>query len=176
MLNEFFGGKDSPWLIWRCVDFTLYLSLALLTAGMLIVVALQVYYRFVLNDPLDWSEEVARYLFVWLSFLGAAVGVRHRVHLGIDTLEKSLDPQKYRYIATIINLVILLFLGFIFFFSFRVLNVVGHQSSPAVGISMLYPYLAVPVGALFMGINLVRITVEIWTGTAKAEFHVEETI
>ena len=48
--------------------------LSLVMTVMLVVVTLQVWYRFVLNDPLAWSEELARYLFVWSSFIGSAVG------------------------------------------------------------------------------------------------------
>ena len=51
---------------------------------MTVVVFLQVVYRYVLTQPLHWSEELARYLFVWLSILGATLGLQKRGHFGLD--------------------------------------------------------------------------------------------
>ena len=66
----------------------IYLSLsALCTAGFLVVVSLQVFYRFVLELPFVWSEEAARYLFVWAAFLGAAVAIGRREHFSITLLK-----------------------------------------------------------------------------------------
>ena len=70
--------------------------LALLMAAMVAVISAQVWCRFVLNDPLAWSEEAGRYLFVWISFMGAAAGVRYQAHLGIDLLQKFLPARPYR--------------------------------------------------------------------------------
>lgn len=55
-------------------------------AALTVVVSLQVFTRFVLEAPLIWSEEVARFLFFWTVLLGAALSVRHRRHFIIDVL------------------------------------------------------------------------------------------
>jgi len=71
----------------KILDRVINWVLFLLMASMVVIIAAQVWYRFVMNDPLDWSEELGRYLFVWISFMGAAAGIRYQVHLGIDIIE-----------------------------------------------------------------------------------------
>jgi TRAP-type C4-dicarboxylate transport system permease small subunit len=139
----------------RCINW----FLAMLMAGMVVIVSSQVWYRFILNDPLSWSEEASRYLFVWISFMGAAAGVRYQVHLGIDLMEKILPAGSYRIAVIIVNLIIQVFLLIIIYWGFKILGIIQFQESPSMHISMRYPYMAVPVGSIFMFINSVRITV-----------------
>ena len=58
--------------------------------SMILVVASQVFFRYVLNHSLFWSEELARFQLVWLSFLGASVAYRRKVHPGIDVLTSGM--------------------------------------------------------------------------------------
>jgi TRAP-type C4-dicarboxylate transport system permease small subunit len=141
----------------RIMDRGINWVLAVLMAVMVVVIALQVWYRFILNNPLDWSEELGRYVFVWISFLGAAAGVRYQVHLGIDALEKIVGREAFRYVLVLINIVIQIFLLFVIYWGFTLLTVVRFQTSPSMLIPMTYPYAAVPVGAIFMLINSLRI-------------------
>lgn len=138
----------------RCINW----FLALLMSGMVVIVSAQVWYRFILNDPLSWSEEASRYLFVWISFMGAAAGVRYQVHLGIDLMEKILPAGGYRIAVIIVNLIIQIFLLMIIYWGFKILGVIQFQESPSMHISMRYPYMAVPVGSIFMLINSLRVT------------------
>ena len=139
----------------RCLNW----FLAILMAAMVVVISAQVWYRFVLNNPLSWSEEVGRYLFVWISFIGAGAGVRYQVHLGIDLMEKVLPPRVYRWTVILVNLMIQVFLLVIIYWGFKILGIIKFQQSPSMHISMRYPYMAVPVGAIFMFINSVRVMV-----------------
>lgn len=143
--------------VFRVMDRGINWMLAVLMAVMVVVIALQVWYRFILNNPLDWSEELGRYVFVWISFLGAAAGVRYQVHLGIDVLEKIVGREAFRYVLVLINIVIQIFLLFVIYWGFTLLTVVRFQTSPSMLIPMTYPYAAVPVGAIFMLINSLRI-------------------
>jgi TRAP-type C4-dicarboxylate transport system permease small subunit len=133
--------------------------LALLMAGMVVIISAQVWYRFILNDPLSWSEEAGRYLFVWISFMGAAAGVRYQVHLGIDLMDKLLPPGAYRVVVVLVNLIIQIFLLMIIYWGFKILGIIQFQESPSMHISMRYPYMAVPVGGIFMFINSFRVMV-----------------
>lgn len=153
-------------IIFKIMDRMINWTLALLMAGMVVVIAAQVWYRFVLNDPLDWSEEAGRYLFVWISFMGAAAGVRYHVHLGIDIIQKLSSPATYRVVVILVNLIIQIFLLVVIYWGFKILAIIRFQTSPSMGISMLYPYLAVPMGSLFMLINSLRISWAAKTGTS----------
>jgi len=150
--------------VFKTMDRIVNWALAVLMAAMVVVIAAQVWYRFVMNDPLDWSEEMGRYLFVWISFMGAAAGVRYQVHLGIDLIHKLFAPETYRYVIIFVNLFIQIFLAALIFWGFKILEVIRYQSSPSMGISMVYPYMAVPVGSVFMLINSLRISWAAKTG------------
>lgn len=69
-------------------------SLALLI--MLVVVLYQVFMRYVLNRPPIWSDELARYLYIWMVFLGAALVSRRRAHVGMEYLPDRLPPRARR--------------------------------------------------------------------------------
>jgi TRAP-type C4-dicarboxylate transport system permease small subunit len=144
-------------------DRVLNWTLATIMAVMLVVISAQVFYRFVINDPLDWSEEFGRYLFVWISFLGSAAGVRYRVHLGINLIEKFVSPTVYKGVVIVVHALILAFLYVIVTEGFNVVKVVSFQESASMHIPMSWPYLAVPVGCILMAINAIRVTVEqVW--------------
>lgn len=143
--------------LFEIMDRGINWCLAILMAAMVVVITAQVWYRFVLNDPLAWSEEAGRYLFVWISFMGAAAGVRYQVHLGIDLMDKLLPPAAYRVVVVLVNLIIQIFLLMIIYWGFKILGIIRFQESPSMHISMRYPYMAVPVGAVFMLINSLRV-------------------
>lgn len=66
--------------------------LALLMAAMVVLVFGNVVMRYVFNSGIAISEELSRWLFVWMVFLGAIVGLREHAHLGVDSLVKMLPP------------------------------------------------------------------------------------
>jgi len=161
MIARLFSGMDTivNWI------------LALIMTAMLVVVSAQVWYRFVMNDPLAWSEELARYLFVWISFLGSAVGVRMQVHLGIDLIDKILSPRGRKIMTLAVNLLIQIFLVVVIFWGIRILKVIQFQKSASMGIPMTYPYMAVPVGSVLMLINSLRLS---WSVLLSSESPEEE--
>lgn len=83
---------------------------ALLAASMLVVVLLQVFYRYALEDPLSWPDEIARLLFVWLIFIGTATAVRRQRHIRIDFIYEML-PRGAQVAVQGLQVVLLLGLG-----------------------------------------------------------------
>ncbi|MFA5028472.1 MAG: TRAP transporter small permease, partial [Candidatus Methylomirabilota bacterium] len=75
------------------------------------VVFTSVIFRYLLNRPLAWSEELASLLFAWITFVGAFVGFRTGTHIAIDTLVVFLPDGVRRGIARMVDLVVLLILG-----------------------------------------------------------------
>ena len=63
------------------------------TGGMTIVVLLGVFFRYVLQQPLSWSEEVARYLMIWAASLAVSIGIMRKEHLGITFLISRLPSE-----------------------------------------------------------------------------------
>jgi TRAP-type C4-dicarboxylate transport system permease small subunit len=75
-----------------------------LVSVMTLIVFLQVIYRYILTEPLHWSEEMARYLFVWLSLLGATLAFQRRGHFGFEILVQRFSPRNRRVLGVVIHL------------------------------------------------------------------------
>ena len=127
-------------------------------AVMTVVVIMQVFCRFVLRDSLSWSEELARYLMVWAVFIGASIGVKRGSHVGVEALVIRL-PKRAQIIFKYLGLVIVLvFCAIVLFYGLGILRrqITGHQVSPAMRMPMWWAYLAIPTGALLMGIRFIQ--------------------
>ncbi len=83
------------------------------------VVLLQIFFRYVLGAPLVWSEELSRYLFVWVSFLGWMLAVRHKTHLRVSVVLDAL-PVRLRFgVRVFIEVLVLLFAAALVWLGFR---------------------------------------------------------
>ncbi len=119
-------------------------------AAIVVVVFSQVVSRFIFNAPFSWSEELARYLQVWLILLTSAVVLRKGLHLAVDYAVHALPAPAKRFLR-VVNL------GFIIFFLIVVLISGGmliaataSQKTPALQVPMWLVYLALPVGGFLM--------------------------
>lgn len=126
---------------------------ALCVAAFVVMVALAaaaVFFRFVVNSSLAFPEEVVRYLFVWMVFLGSAVAFRRNMHAAVEMVVNWM-PQWLRHIVlTLANLLCIVFFLVLIVYGIRIVKLVYPQESPALEISMSYVYAAVPVGAAFL--------------------------
>jgi TRAP-type C4-dicarboxylate transport system permease small subunit len=77
--------------------------------GIFACVLAQVVFRYALNDPLTWSEELARYLFIWCAFLGWLIASRRNRHLAIGFLADRVSPRSRALLAIAIQLATLAF-------------------------------------------------------------------
>ena len=114
------------------------------------VVFTSVIFRYLLNRPLAWSEELASLLFAWITFVGAFVGFRTGTHIAIDTLVVFLPDGVRRGIARMVDLVVLLILGLFVWQGVRLTLTTWGLEFPALEISRGYLYLSLPVGASLM--------------------------
>jgi len=123
---------------------------AILLAVMTVLVFLQVLFRYWLQLPLDWGEEVSRYLFIWSAMLGAAIATKRRAHFGIDFLVRALPFPVQTAIAVGVNLCICALMGVVAVQGTKLALSNLSQISPTLAIPMAVPYAAVPVCALLM--------------------------
>jgi len=137
----------------RVLDRSLELLVIVVVVVLVVDVLWQVFTRFILKDPSTWSEELAVFMLVWVSLLGAAVALNRGAHLGIDYFVGKLTPRKRLYTETFAFLCVALF-------SFTVMVLGGiklvtstlrlQQLSPALGIRVGYVYLAIPISGFFL--------------------------
>lgn len=134
--------------------------LVLISAVMVSVIALQVFMRFVLNSSLTWSEELARYCFVWLIYIGISYGVKKQRHIKVDIALILLKDKGKIVLNLIANAFFLFFALFVVFYGYEVAQSLLKfgQKSPSLGISMGIVYLATPIG---MGLTAIRLLQQI---------------
>jgi TRAP-type C4-dicarboxylate transport system permease small subunit len=129
--------------------------LALILGSMTVLVFLSVVLRYVLNNPVTWSEELASLLFAWLTFVGAYVGFRSRSHIAIDTVVVFLPKTLRHGIAGVVDAVVLGILGLFMWQGVRLCLTTWGLEFPALEISRGYLYLSLPVGAALMAVAIV---------------------
>lgn len=132
-------------------------AIAAMMAVLVAVTLLQVYFRYFAGSSLDWSEELARYLFVWIAFLTGAVAVRRRAHVVVDILVVRLPPGLQRGLAVLTVGLTLVFLAFLALYGASLVRLVWTQTTPGLGVSRGYVFLSVPVGAALMFVNLAEV-------------------
>ncbi len=134
----------------RLLDRLMQGVLALLLGSMTLLVFVSVVRRYVLNNPMTWSEECAQMLFAWLTFLGAYVGFRSRSHIIIDTLLIYLPLPLRRALSRFVDLCVLALLLLMVWEGFSLAQTTWSLEFPAMEISRGYLYLSLPVGAVLM--------------------------
>lgn len=122
-------------------------SLILCLAVMGIVLFVQIVMRTFFSAPLKWAEELARYLQIWITFLGIGYGIRRGSHIGMTLLKDRLPPVLKAICGLIVD--VAGFLAFIVLFRTS-LQFLAHQNvvSTAMELPMQLVYLVIPVGAV----------------------------
>ena len=144
--------------------------LVIVMSASVIIVFAQVVTRFILKTPLPWSEEVARFLFIWLIWVGAAYATKERAHIKIDFLVNRLPKAGQTLCLILSTLVWLLFAVFLFYISLVLTQSVmgGGQTGTGSGIPMWIPYSAIPVGMGLMIFRMIQnIIIDLKAGRLK---------
>jgi len=141
-------------------------AIPLIVAGgaMVMVVLAGVLFRYVINDPLMWSEALARYLMVWIGLVGAAITLKHGAHIRINAIRQRL-PRLLRLVGDLA--VALAIAGFLWIMTVEGWSAAwrgANQSVTSLGVSMLWPLLAVPVAGALMLVQHLLHTLLLLTG------------
>lgn len=128
--------------------------LVLLVVAMVAVTFLQVIFRYGLDDSLSWSEELSRYLFIWVIFLGSAAAVRRREHLAVEWLVHSSPPAVRGWLHLVILTVTMAFFVVVVQTGLTLVRNAASQTSTALEISVSYVYAAAPVGGCLALVHL----------------------
>lgn len=142
------------------------------------VIFLQVVMR-QLDSSLSWSEELARYCFIWLVYIGISYGVKKDRHIKVDVVMLLLKNRGKIILTIIANLLFITFAIFVIQYGYDIANQLLNfgQKSPANQIPMGLVYMATPVG---MGLTLIRLiqnlikNIKALRGNSSAKVEVEE--
>lgn len=123
-------------LFYKCLE----ILLILLLSGMALMVFVNVLLRYGFNSGLTVSDEMARYFFVWLTFIGAVVGFREYGHLGVETMVVLLGRRGRLVCMALSNLVILGVSLLFFWGTWKQLPINASMKAPVTGLSMGWVY------------------------------------
>jgi TRAP-type C4-dicarboxylate transport system permease small subunit len=143
--------------IWRAYEGIVNTAAVALFSAMVVVTTMGVFYRYVLNNALPWAEEADRYLFIWLSFVGASVTMRHRGHIAVDLLLRYVSPAWHYRLTLIAQACVLVFLGIVFWASLPVIELTSETRATATDIPMSWVYIAAPTGCVLIAIETLRL-------------------
>ncbi|MEL7444931.1 MAG: TRAP transporter small permease [Pseudomonadota bacterium] len=121
------------------------ISVIAISILMVVVTLAQVIFRYVIAEPLPWSEELARYCFVWIVFLGGAIGLSRGIHLGVDIFVNLLPGRIKTGLEVLTNVLIAGFAATVAYNSQPVIAMNMFQRSPALGLQMSWIYIAIPI-------------------------------
>jgi TRAP-type C4-dicarboxylate transport system permease small subunit len=143
----------------KAVDHVLGWMLVVLMGVAVLNVLWQVFTRFVLGDPSSFTDELARYLLIWIGLLGASYAAGMKLHLAIDLLPAKLTGRARFYVGVVIE-------ACVFLFALSVLVIGGTQlvtltltlgqTSAALHVPLGYVYLVLPLSGLLMMFYAVR--------------------
>lgn len=140
--------KLKTWMT-KALECVLILAVALLVCD----VVWGVFTRYAMGQQANWTEELARFLLIWVTLLGGAVAFGTKGHLGVDYFVGKFHPDARKTMAVIGHLVVMFFAGAIFLYGgSRIVSdaLAMEQMTPALGWKMGYVYLALPISGVFM--------------------------
>jgi TRAP-type transport system small permease protein len=128
----------------------------ILMMGIMVLVSFaQVVSRYVFNDPFTWSEELGRYLFIWVVYLGAFLALKHQEHLSLDILSQRLPLKHKRLLVRVNEGILLIFLIIVLIYTPDILTLTFQQTSAVLSIPLGIIYAAFPTSAVFMSLEIV---------------------
>ncbi len=137
----------------KTIDKYLGIFLAFLMMVMTLDVLWGVFTRYAMGSQADWSEELARFLLIWIGILGAGYAAGQKMHLAIDLLQPKLGKKQQVRLVVFINLLIILFAFFVMVIGGSRLIYLTHtlgQLSAALRVPLSLVYIVVPISGLLV--------------------------
>jgi TRAP-type C4-dicarboxylate transport system permease small subunit len=131
------------------------LTLVLMLSAMVIMVFGNVVLRYGFNDSIIYSEELSRFFFIWITFLGAVVTMRDNAHLGLDSLVRKLSLRGKKVAFAISNLLMLMCCVLMFYGTFKQHGINASTRSPVTELPMSWVYGVAYIASVAMGLMIV---------------------
>jgi len=158
----------------RAVDLlsaAVRIVILLQAAAIFAIVIVTVVTRYGFNYVLSWSEEVPRYLLIWVSFLGAAACVDLRDHIAFDYLYKRFPARLRALVQLLINLAIFGFGWIMLVYGVRFVEQFGSDFMESIPFTNVWYYTALPVSGALMMLYSLRDQLNVWCHHERALEH-----
>ena len=129
--------------------------LAVMLAVLVASLVYQVFGRYVLNHAPSWTEELARFLMVYITMLGSAALIRREGHISVNVLVDALPAPLRHAVLWLRDAIMLSAAGFLMWYGYGFALIGARRASPALEISMYWPVLAIPISGLLIAMFLV---------------------
>ena len=144
-----------------------------LLAGLVVIVCLGVFFRYVVNASLTWYDEFASYMLVWLTFYGTVVADYRRRHIGFELLVDKLAPTPRKIVDVAAEIAVLGFQFVLFYYGWVLMERMGDETAislPWVKVSWITSVLPI-TGALLLLISVTRMVGILFGKTNKQGGH-----
>ena len=138
---------------WLVFGFFSYMGIAVLT---------QVVGRYVFNYSIDWAAETATFAQVWMILLAAGLAMQKNLHVSVDVLTGVMPASVLRVLIVVVGVPCLWFLWHAIVGSLALIDIGRIQTSPVLQIPMWIPYLSLPIGLSYFGLELILMLVARW--------------
>ena len=125
-------------------------ALIALLGAMSVIIFTNVALRYLTDQSIEWAEEVARHMMIWLTFLGAGPVLRYGGHIAVDNLQDSVAPRVAVALRLLIALLMTGFFVFMVWWGILYMQRAQFQTTAATQISFAWIYAAMPVGGVLL--------------------------
>lgn len=121
-----------------------------------VLIFIQVVMRYVFNQSLSWSEELARYIFIWQCWLGVSFAFRFDAHISVDLVPDRMKPKNAKILRIIANVITFLFSAFLVYEGFKLVGAMVTRGTVSSGmrIPLWIVYLSLPFSSLMVCLRL----------------------
>jgi len=130
--------------------------LGLCVAAIVLITLAAVWWRYVMNAPIAWIEQVSNILFIWITFIGAAVLYRQKLHIGVDMFISMLRGRSQQIMFWVIEIANLAFIVVLFIYSVKLSIDVLPNTYGALDITPAWFYFSAPVSCAMMMLYFVE--------------------
>lgn len=127
---------------------------------MVVIIFMQIVSRLLIQSSFPWTEELARYLMIWLTFLGAAFSFQYGAHIGVEILTSTLPKKVAAFFQVIVALLCIFLFSLLVVKGYELVGKSTMQTSPAMSIPMNYVYMIIPISGVLMILNVVDVTIK----------------
>lgn len=148
-------------MVYRILSRVVETAVIAISSVIVGIVVIEVGLRYLFSSSLIFTEELARYLMVWIVFLGSAIAVRDGAHIRISMLLNRMPSNVQKWVTIVAEVLTLVFLSVVVVEGVRILPKQLTQIPVTFDVPLFYFYLAIPVGSLLM---MIFILPRLWQG------------
>lgn len=136
-------------------DYVIEYIVRLIGVLLITTVLMQIFTRIFFKVPFSWTDELARFAFIWYCFLGSVLTMHKKMHLGIDYFESKMKPKNQFINRIFVYSMQIFFSSFLAYYGYKLLGIVGRQKSPIMRVQMKYIYSVLPIsGVLYLILSI----------------------